>query len=63
MVTTSPDARAQAPSPQGQRAPATPDRRPPEREETACPACGSAMHLWANYYRCRTCGFKESCCF
>lgn len=35
----------------------------PAHDETACPACGATMHLWANYYRCRTCGFKESCCF
>ena len=31
--------------------------------ETACPSCGTEMRLWANYYRCRTCGYKESCCF
>jgi hypothetical protein len=63
MVTMSPDARAQTPSSQGRRAPAPADRCRPEREEEACPACGSTMRLWANYYRCRTCGFKESCCF
>jgi hypothetical protein len=28
-----------------------------------CPSCGSPMHLWANYHRCRNCGYKESCCF
>lgn len=28
-----------------------------------CPSCGSAMRLWANYHRCRNCGYKESCCF
>jgi hypothetical protein len=30
---------------------------------TTCPACGSTMRLWANYHRCRNCGYKESCCF
>ncbi|MBX0329610.1 hypothetical protein K2Z83_18225 [Oscillochloris sp. ZM17-4] len=28
-----------------------------------CPSCGSPMRLWANYHRCRNCGYKESCCF
>ncbi len=28
-----------------------------------CPSCGLAMHLWAGFYRCRNCGYKESCCF
>jgi|GEM_PF-2415292 len=28
-----------------------------------CPACNSPMRLWAAYYRCRNCGYKESCCF
>lgn len=32
-------------------------------ETTECPACGVTMRLWAGYYRCRNCGFKESCCF
>jgi hypothetical protein len=36
---------------------------PPRGDEATCPACGATMRLWANYYRCRTCGFKESCCF
>jgi hypothetical protein len=31
--------------------------------ETLCPACGDTLRLWANYHRCRTCGYKESCCF
>ena len=30
---------------------------------SACPSCGSQMRLWANYHRCRNCGYKESCCF
>jgi hypothetical protein len=32
-------------------------------EQSTCPACGVAMRLWAGFYRCRNCGFKESCCF
>lgn len=35
----------------------------PSDEPTICPACGDTMRLWANYHRCRTCGYKESCCF
>ncbi len=33
---------------------------PDERE---CPNCGLQMRLWAGFYRCRNCGFQESCCF
>ncbi len=36
--------------------------RPPHESEP-CPACGAALRLWANYHRCRNCGYKESCCF
>jgi hypothetical protein len=32
-------------------------------EGAHCPACGETMRLWANYHRCRNCGYKESCCF
>jgi|HigsolmetaAR202D_1030399.scaffolds.fasta_scaffold00044_62 predicted RNA-binding Zn-ribbon protein involved in translation (DUF1610 family) len=32
-------------------------------EERECPNCGLEMRLWAGFYRCRNCGFKESCCF
>lgn len=32
-------------------------------EERECPTCGLEMRLWAGFYRCRNCGFKESCCF
>lgn len=35
--------------------------KPPEAAE--CPQCGQLMRLWANYYRCANCGYKESCCF
>lgn len=28
-----------------------------------CPQCACLMRLWAGFYRCRNCGFKESCCF
>jgi hypothetical protein len=34
-----------------------------DTSESSCPSCGAEMRLWANYYRCRTCGYKESCCF
>lgn len=35
-----------------------------QAHETAeCPACGRHMRLWAGFYRCSACGFKESCCF
>lgn len=36
---------------------------PRPREESECPKCASLMRLWANYYRCPNCGYKESCCF
>jgi hypothetical protein len=32
-------------------------------QAAVCPACGDEMRLWANYHRCRNCGYKESCCF
>ncbi len=32
-------------------------------EEAECPRCAASMRLWANYYRCPNCGYKESCCF
>ncbi len=31
--------------------------------EQTCPRCAAQMHLWAGFYRCRCCGYKESCCF
>lgn len=37
--------------------------RPQAEERTVCPGCGEIMRLWANYHRCRNCGYKESCCF
>jgi hypothetical protein len=63
MLTTPSDDRAPAPSPQARPAAATAKICRPERDDAACPACGATMRLWANYYRCQTCGFKESCCF
>ena len=35
----------------------------PLLEQRECPTCGLEMRLWAGFYRCRNCGFKESCCF
>gem|GEM_PF-1738459 len=32
-------------------------------DENECPVCQMQMHLWAGFYRCRYCGYKESCCF
>ncbi|HEX5691806.1 MAG TPA: hypothetical protein VFX76_17445, partial [Roseiflexaceae bacterium] len=32
-------------------------------EQAECPQCASTMRLWAGFYRCPNCGFKESCCF
>lgn len=43
--------------------PATTCRPPFDGEDPACPACGDQLRLWANYHRCRNCGYKESCCF
>lgn len=66
-------------APPAERPPSPPDRAAPApatagpvagraelcRSEAAaeCPACASPMRLWAAYYRCRNCGYKESCCF
>lgn len=36
---------------------------PAHPEAAVCPSCGCTMHLWAGFYRCRNCGYKESCCF
>jgi hypothetical protein len=33
------------------------------REEAECPQCQATMRLWAGFYRCPNCGYKESCCF
>ena len=33
------------------------------REEAECPLCVGRMRLWAGFYRCPNCGYKESCCF
>jgi len=44
-----------------QSAPSTPPACAAEQAE--CPRCAGAMHLWAGFYRCPNCGFKESCCF
>ena len=35
----------------------------PPAEEAECPQCAGAMRLWAGFYRCPNCGYKESCCF
>jgi DNA-directed RNA polymerase subunit RPC12/RpoP len=35
----------------------------PDDDESVCPHCDTQMKLWANYYRCPNCGYKESCCF
>jgi hypothetical protein len=32
-------------------------------EEAECPLCNRLMRLWAGFYRCPNCGYKESCCF
>jgi hypothetical protein len=32
-------------------------------EAAECPLCAGTMRLWASFYRCPNCGFKESCCF
>jgi hypothetical protein len=32
-------------------------------EEAECPQCAGTMRLWAGFYRCPNCGYKESCCF
>jgi hypothetical protein len=32
-------------------------------EQAECPRCAGSMRLWAGFYRCPNCGFKESCCF
>ncbi|HEX9373512.1 MAG TPA: hypothetical protein VF897_21035 [Roseiflexaceae bacterium] len=34
-----------------------------QREEAECPQCEGTMRLWAGFYRCPNCGYKESCCF
>ena len=43
------------------------DERPacaaPPDEAAECPRCAVAMRLWASFYRCPNCGYKESCCF
>lgn len=56
--------------PEANDAPKQPERAtlptscpPRPREEAECPKCASPMRLWANYYRCPNCGYKESCCF
>jgi hypothetical protein len=35
----------------------------PSDEEAECPQCEGTMRLWAGFYRCPNCGYKESCCF
>jgi hypothetical protein len=32
-------------------------------EMAECPQCAERMRLWASFYRCPNCGYKESCCF
>jgi hypothetical protein len=32
-------------------------------DEAECPKCAATMRLWAGYFRCPNCGYKESCCF
>ena len=32
-------------------------------EAAECPLCAETMRLWASFYRCPNCGYKESCCF
>jgi hypothetical protein len=70
MPTPTRPSHAAADAPPARQEPAaTPAARPAPScggapdEETICPACGATMRLWANYHRCRTCGYKESCCF
>jgi len=31
--------------------------------EAGCLQCHRTMRLWAGFYRCPNCGYKESCCF
>jgi len=31
--------------------------------DVECPLCAATMRLWAGFYRCPNCGYKESCCF
>lgn len=52
------DAAAQAPRAAGVAC----EQRPRDGAAT-CPGCGAELRLWANYHRCRNCGYKESCCF
>lgn len=35
----------------------------PATEAAECPQCAGTMRLWAGFYRCPNCGYKESCCF
>jgi len=34
-----------------------------ETIESVCPICGNAMVLVNGFHRCRSCGYKESCCY
>ena len=36
---------------------------PAPRDDAECPQCRATMRLWAGFYRCANCGYKESCCF
>lgn len=36
---------------------------PANNADTECPKCRATMRLWAGFYRCPNCGYKESCCF
>jgi hypothetical protein len=59
---TPPDRASAGPAPAERRARAGPELCRTDAP-AECPACASPMRLWAAYYRCRNCGYKESCCF
>ncbi|ACL24356.1 hypothetical protein Cagg_1449 [Chloroflexus aggregans DSM 9485] len=46
-----------------QERPAVSGPRSRDEDQRECPVCQTLMILWAGFYRCQHCGFKESCCF
>jgi hypothetical protein len=49
--------------PQKRAGPEAPACHPAQSNEAECPQCQRTMRLWAGFYRCANCGYKESCCF
>ena len=48
------------------RQPGLTEARSPNRAcdlDTACPRCGTMMEPEHAHYRCRKCGYRDSCCF